>query len=92
MSSKPEDSERKSGVVTTYNCLKGFGFIAVVGESDYFLHVSQIESQRTPRIGEPVTFKSGPATRGKRGEALEVKFINLTGGADGNVITDNTTR
>jgi cold shock CspA family protein len=77
MESKQPSSETKSGVVTTYNCIKGFGFISVVGEADYFVHVSQIEDQRTPSIGEPVTFRAGPAVRGKRSEALNVKFSNL---------------
>lgn len=77
MESKLQSSETKSGVVTTYNCIKGFGFISVVGEADYFVHVSQIEGQRTPSVGEPVTFRAGPAIRGKRGEALNVKFSNL---------------
>jgi cold shock CspA family protein len=75
---KQQRGEMKSGVVTRYDRIKGFGFVSVVGESDYFLHVSQIEGQRTPAIGEQVVFTAGPATRGKRGEALDVKFSKLT--------------
>jgi cold shock CspA family protein len=71
---------RKQGVVTQFNMVRGYGFIASPGELDYYLHISQIEDKRTPAIGAEVTFAAGAAVRGKRAEALEVKFVNLRDG------------
>lgn len=67
---------KKRGWITRWNMFKGFGFIAVPGEADYYLHISKIVDHITPKVGAEVEFVTGPATSGKRPEALEVSIVN----------------
>jgi hypothetical protein len=58
--------------------LKGFGWICCPGYTDFYLHISQCADERTPRIGEEVTFTPAPPTRGKKWEAADVEFLTPT--------------
>jgi cold shock CspA family protein len=73
---------RMRGTVTAFNPLRGFGFINCPGHADFFLHISQCEGQRTPRIGEQVTFIPAPPTRGQKWEATQIEFLNGTNGTN----------
>jgi cold shock CspA family protein len=70
------DATRKRGWITRWDMFKGFGFIAVPGEPDYYLHITKMVDRITPRVGAEVEFVAGPATVGKRSEALEAKMID----------------
>ena len=44
------------GTIKYYNRDRGFGFIAVMVGSDHFFHVSQLNGQDPPHVGDTVSF------------------------------------
>jgi cold shock CspA family protein len=70
------NATKRRGWVTRWDMFKGFGFIAVPGEADYYLHISKMKDLISPKVGAEVEFVAGPATSGKRTEALNVIILN----------------
>ena len=56
----------KQGTVKWFNEEKGFGFIAVEGEKDVFVHVSSIQKDgfKTLKEGDKVEFEVEDGARG----------------------------
>ena len=63
-------SDRLEGEVKFFNERRGFGFVRT-GDTEYFVHVTNIESDAILRDGEKVTFK--PVEGGKGLQALDVR-------------------
>ncbi len=61
---------RVEGTVKWFNESKGFGFIAVEGEKDVFVHYSAIKGPGRPslREGQRVEFEVVQGTKGPRAE------------------------
>jgi CspA family cold shock protein len=64
-----------TGVVKWFNAEKGFGFIAIEGRDDVFVHYSaiQMNGYRTLEEGQRVEFDVGPGKKGE--EAQNVRPI-----------------
>jgi cold shock protein len=64
-----------TGVVKWFNPEKGYGFIAVEGKDDVFVHYSAIQTSgyRTLEEGQRVEFDVGPGQKGE--EAQNVRPI-----------------
>jgi cold shock protein len=64
-----------TGIVKWFNAEKGFGFIAVEGRDDVFVHYSAIQTSgyRTLDEGQRVEFDVGPGKKGE--EAQNVRPI-----------------
>lgn len=58
------------GMVTVYNEVKGYGFIAAVDGVDYFFHRSMVAGHYVPKTGDRVSFTPVEHERGPR--ALDV--------------------
>ncbi len=58
------------GIVKWFNSEKGYGFIAVDGGQDVFVHFSAIEMEgyRTLEEGQRVQFKIGQGQKGQQAE------------------------
>lgn len=68
-------SERETGTIKWFNNNKGYGFIALEGGEDVFVHYSAIngEGYRSLEEGQKVEFT---LTKGDKGpQAQEVKII-----------------
>jgi len=66
----------KIGTVKWFNVEKGFGFIEVEGEKDFFVHSSAIlgnDSRKTLEEGQKVQFESEKGPKGL--QAIEVSVI-----------------
>jgi CspA family cold shock protein len=66
----------KIGTVKWFNVEKGFGFIEVEGEKDFFVHSSAIvgnNSRKTLEEGQKVQFESEKGPKGL--QAIEVSVI-----------------
>ncbi len=63
------------GIVKWFNAEKGFGFIAVEGGPDVFVHYSAIQGNgyRSLEEGQKVEFEVGPGKKGE--EARDVRVI-----------------
>ena len=63
------------GTVKWFNAEKGYGFIAVDGGADVFVHYSaiQMDGYRTLEEGQRVEFEVGPGRKGD--EAQKVRVI-----------------
>ena len=63
------------GTVKWFNADKGYGFIAVDGGRDVFVHFSAIQSDgyRTLEEGQRVEFDVGPGKKGE--EAQNVRIV-----------------
>jgi cold shock CspA family protein len=73
-------AEYKVGTIVLWNILKGYGFVACEGETDYYLHISQIANRVTPVGGQQVRFKDGGrGTNQKRNTACEVTLLDAIG-------------
>ncbi len=66
-------TEKKQGTVKWFNNSKGFGFIECEGQSDLFVHMSEIQMEgfKTLSENQKVEFEVG---EGKKGPAA----INVT--------------
>ncbi|GKT03564.1 cold shock domain-containing protein [Furfurilactobacillus sp. WILCCON 0119] len=73
---------REHGVVKTFDQEKGFGFIAVMGNPDVFVHFSAIEGSgfKSLTVGDEVDFVVVEGVRGpqaakvtKRGEGTDAQ-------------------
>ena len=64
-----------TGIVKWFNADKGFGFIAVEGRNDVFVHYSAIQTSgyRTLEEGQRVEFDIGPGQKGE--EAQNVRPV-----------------
>ncbi len=71
---KSRRSDAPSGTVTFFDSRRGFGFIAVPGRDDLFVHYSQISGRSTLDRGQTVSFKIGPGRKGD--EARNVKVLS----------------
>ncbi len=60
-------AEKLTGTVKFFNASKGFGFIAVEGGKDYFVHISAIERAglKTLDKDQKVKFSAETDRRGK---------------------------
>jgi CspA family cold shock protein len=66
----------KIGTVKWFNVEKGFGFIEVEGEKDYFVHSSAIQgndSRKTLDEGQKVQFETEKGPKGL--QAIDVSVI-----------------
>lgn len=52
------------GKVKFFNTTKNFGFIKGEDDKDYFVHISQVESQEPLRDDQDVEFEPGQNDRG----------------------------
>merc|ERR1712066_1190721 len=82
MSDSESEGELKKGKVKWFDVEKGFGFIEVEGDQDYFVHQSVIYAPgfRSLAEGEDVEFKVGTDDRTGKLKALDVT------GPDGNYV------
>jgi cold shock protein len=64
-----------TGVVKWFNSEKGYGFIAIEGRDDVFVHYSaiQMSGYRTLEEGQRVEFDVGPGQKGE--EAQNVRAV-----------------
>ena len=64
-----------TGIVKWFDADKGFGFIAVEGRDDVFVHYSAIQTSgyRTLEEGQRVEFDVGPGQKGE--EAQNVRPV-----------------
>lgn len=67
-------SERLSGVVKFFNGAKGYGFLAVEGQPDVFLHASAIPSGLDLGEGDRVSFEIAAGQNGKGPKAVSVSL------------------
>jgi CspA family cold shock protein len=67
---------RQTGTVKWFNADKGFGFIAVEGSDDLFVHFSEIEEGTRTEEGAAVEFE---ITQGKKG--LQASKVTAVGSA-----------
>jgi cold shock protein len=65
------------GVVKWFNAEKGFGFIAVEGQADVFVHFSAIKGSgyRNLEEGQRVSFEVEPGKNGKGPQAANVERL-----------------
>lgn len=64
--------ENVSGKVKWFNKEKGYGFIAVQGGVDIFLHVNHVNGEYYPEQGDSVTFSIAEDKKRGRTYAVEV--------------------
>ena len=59
-------SDKKEGTVKWFNNSKGYGFIQVEGEKDYFVHMNEIlmEGLKTLAENQKVEFEVGEGPKG----------------------------
>ncbi|KAL7668274.1 hypothetical protein ACOME3_008982 [Neoechinorhynchus agilis] len=77
-----------TGVIDSFSREKGHGWISTKVEGDsggrrekIFLHISDIEGDWVPRIGDIVTFKKHPMPpRNEKLQAVHVRFVHLKPG------------
>jgi len=69
-----EKEDKMEGVVKFFKEEKGFGFIEVEGEKDYFVHISAIENQEALKEGDKVSFDAEQDDRGEK--AVNVKVLS----------------
>merc|ERR1711972_1162907 len=74
MSDSESEGELKKGKVKWFDVEKGYGFIEVEGDQDYFVHQTSIYAPgfRSLAEGEDVEFKVGTDDRTGKTKALEV--------------------
>ena len=75
LQSSNESELMPTGTVKFFNSEKGFGFIAVEGGEDVFVHYSNIagDGYRSLDEGQTVEFEVGPGRKGP--EALNVRKV-----------------
>ncbi|CAG7718081.1 unnamed protein product [Allacma fusca] len=68
------------GKITYFSRTKGHGFIADEdGGEDIFLHISDIEGEYVPRVGDEVSFRLCPIPpKEEKYQATHVRIINFT--------------
>jgi cold shock protein len=57
----PQASEPLEAIVKWFNAEKGFGFVAVVGGSEAFMHIRQLEAAGTAACPKGLGLRSGSA-------------------------------
>lgn len=62
-----------SGTVKFFNKQKGFGFISGDDGTDYFVHFTDVEDQKSLNQGDTVDFDLGQGKKGTK--AVKVKLI-----------------
>jgi len=65
------------GVIGFWNEAKGYGFVTS-GIRQYFLHWSNVPKGYRPVVNYRVTFEVGPGKDGKREQAVNVRFADMT--------------
>src|SRR5215217_4467672 len=76
--SAPQASEPVEAIVKRFNAEKGFGFVAVVGGSDAFLHIRQLEAAGRSSVPEGAHLKVRIAQGHKGLEVTEVIEVDLS--------------
>src|SRR4051794_10029056 len=76
--SAPPASEPVEGILKRFNAEKGFGFVAVVGCSDAFLHIRQLEAAGHSSVPEGAHLKVRIAQGHKGLEVTEVVEVDLS--------------
>ena len=58
--------DKKEGTVKWFNNSKGYGFIQVEGEKDYFVHMNEIQMDgyKTLNEAQSVSYEVGDSDRG----------------------------
>jgi len=75
--SASQASEPVEAIVKRFNAEKGFGFVAVVGRSDAFLHIRQLEAAGHSSVPEGSRIKVRIGQGQKGFEVTEVIEVNL---------------
>jgi CspA family cold shock protein len=82
--SAPQASEPLEAVVKWFNAEKGFGFVAVVGGSEAFMHIRQLEAAGHRSLPEGARIKVR-IDQGKKGpEVTEIIEVDLSTARSGN--------
>ena len=76
-SSTSQEVEPVEAIVKRFNAEKGFGFVAVVGRSDAFLHIRQLEAAGHSSVPEGSRIKVRIGQGQKGFEVTEVIEVNL---------------
>jgi CspA family cold shock protein len=74
----PRVSEAVDGVVKWFNAEKGFGFVALAGDSEAFLHIRQLESAGHNSVPEGARIKVRIGQGQKGTEVTEVTEVDLS--------------
>ena len=69
--------QRMTGTVKWFDANKGYGFIAVKGRPDVFIHISTIKHLEPSLIetGDEIEFAIGPGKKDGRMQATKVSVI-----------------
>jgi len=76
--SAPQASEPVTAIVKWFNAEKGFGFVAVVGGSEAFLHIRQLEAAGCSSVPEGSRIKVQIGQGQKGPEVTEVIEVDLS--------------
>ena len=82
--SAPQASEPVDGVVKWFNAEKGFGFVALVGGTDAFIHIRQLETAGHSSVAEGARIKVRIGQGQKGSEVTEVIEVDLSPALTGN--------
>lgn len=71
-------ADRKTGYVKWFDYKKGYGFIALDGQEDIFVHFSNIDMEGFKKLdeGDQVEFDVKESDKRKGPEALKVKIVS----------------
>jgi cold shock CspA family protein len=65
-----------TGIITFWNHLRGYGFIATTTGDSFFFHVTHFDKNSTPTLGALVEFKVAPPIKlGKQPQAVSVRYV-----------------
>src|SRR5882672_11699681 len=76
--STPQASEPVEAIVKWFNAEKGFGFVAVVGGSEAFMHIRQLEAAGHSSLPEGARVKVRIGQGQKGSEVTEIIEVDLS--------------